>query len=148
MNIRPIEINDYSRWFDLWQAYLAFYTVELSDEVTQKVWERLMNEDDKDLYGLVCEDEDHVIGFTHYFFHGTTWFDSSYCYLEDLFVEQSVRARGAGRALINGVKEQAQTHGAAKLYWHTDKQNETAQGLYNKVADLTDFIRYDIALKP
>ncbi|WP_135081199.1 GNAT family N-acetyltransferase [Terasakiella sp. SH-1] len=146
MIIRPIEINDYGRWFDLWQAYLSFYDVQLDDDVSEGVWERLMNEDDKDLWGLVAEQDGQVIGFTHYFFHGTTWHPTSYCYLEDLFVDENARANGAGRALINGVKDAAQDEGAAKLYWHTNKNNERAQALYNKVANLCDFIRYDIPL--
>ena len=145
MHTRPVSPVDEIIWRQLWSQYLAFYKVELAEEVTNGVWQRL--HDDKDaLSGFVCEDNGQVIGFTHYFFHGTTWHLTSYCYLEDLFVDQSIRSKGAGRALITAVKEEATREGAAKLYWHTDKQNETAQALYNKVAKLTDFIRYDIAL--
>ncbi len=145
MNIRDISAEDKDIWQIHWAQYLAFYNVDLPDDVTQGVWDRLMSGTDP-LSGLVAVDEEEVIGFTHYFFHGTTWHPTSYCYLEDLYVDGSVRSKGAGRALINGVKEAAVKEGAAKLYWHTDKQNEAAQALYNKVAKLTDFIRYDIAL--
>ncbi len=146
MNIRPLVEKDHTVWLDLWQGYLTFYKVDLPDDVNAHVWQRLLNPQDA-LMGLVAEDENgQLIGFTHYFFHGTTWYKTPYCYLEDLYVDSKVRSKGAGRALIEAVKQAALKEGAAKLYWHTDKSNETAQALYNKVATLSDFIRYDIPL--
>jgi GNAT superfamily N-acetyltransferase len=145
MFIRNITPNDEHPWRSLWAGYLAFYQVDLADTITKDVWRRLLDDTDP-LQGLVAEHEGKVIGFTHFFFHGTTWYPTSYCYLEDLFVDPAVRSCGAGRALIQGVKDAALEKGAAKLYWHTNKQNETAQTLYNKVAKLTDFIRYDVVL--
>ena len=145
MNIRMIQEGDFEQWLVLWQGYLDFYNVDLGELQNRAVWMRLMNEADP-LQGFVAVEDDRVIGFAHFFFHGTTWYQTSYCYLEDLYVDQMVRSRGTGRALITALQETALSKGAAKLYWHTDKQNKTAQALYNKVADLTDFIRYDIAL--
>ncbi|GGF68230.1 N-acetyltransferase [Terasakiella brassicae] len=145
MNIRMIQEGDFDQWLVLWQGYLDFYKVDLGELQNRAVWMRLMNEADP-LQGFAAVEDDRLIGFAHFFFHGTTWYQTSYCYLEDLYVDQTVRSRGTGRALIAALKEVALSKGAAKLYWHTDKQNETAQALYNKVADLTDFIRYDIAL--
>lgn len=145
MQTRLIQSTDREVWFTLWQGYLDFYNVSLSVEQCEGVWARLMDGQD-DLSAVVAVDEGRVIGFAHFFFHGTTWFATSYCYLEDLFVDPAIRSRGAGRALIEAIREIAREKGSAKLYWHTDKQNETAQALYNKVAKLTDFIRYDVAL--
>jgi ribosomal protein S18 acetylase RimI-like enzyme len=145
LNVRPLQAADKTRWLDLWNGYLDFYEVGLAPEITENVWERIFDTNNP-LLCLVAIQDEIVIGFTHYFFHGTTWHATSYCYLEDLYVDQNVRSRGAGRALIQAVKEAAQKEGASKLYWHTNKENETAQALYNKVAELTGFIRYDVML--
>ncbi|MDV7341161.1 GNAT family N-acetyltransferase [Terasakiella sp. A23] len=145
MDIRPMTTEDKTQWRELWGGYLGFYNVMLAEEVTKGVWDRLLNPDNP-LRGFVCVEKGKLIGFTHYFFHGTTWYPSSYCYLEDLYVDQSVRSKGAGRALIEAVKEAAKKEGAAKLYWHTDKKNEIAQALYNKVATLSDYVKYDVVL--
>ena len=145
MQTRAITQTDEAKWRELWAAYLAFYKVDLTEETTSNVWSRLMDQSNP-LNCFVCVDGDHIIGIVNYFFHGSTWYPTSYCYLEDLYVDQTVRSKGAGRALINAVKEAAQKEGAAKLYWHTDQQNETAQALYNKVATLTDLIKYEISL--
>lgn len=145
MMTRLLKPEDKDRWLLLWAQYLEFYKVDLPAETTDLVWQRILDEQDP-LQAFACVDGDQVVGCVHYFFHGTTWKTSSYCYLEDLFVDQDMRSRGAGRALIEAVKNAAIEKGAAKVYWHTDKQNETAQALYNKVASLTDFIRYDVTL--
>ena len=145
MHIRPLNITDQKSWQQLGAGYLDYYQVELSQAVTQDVWRRLLD-DAEPLHGFVAENEGKIVGFTHYFFHGTTWQPTSYCYLEDLYVDPSIRSSGAGRALIKAVKDAAKNEGSAKLYWHTDKQNETAQALYNKAATLSDYIRYEVKL--
>ncbi|NVK18972.1 MAG: GNAT family N-acetyltransferase [Methylocystaceae bacterium] len=145
MITRLLTPEDKNRWLVLWAQYLDFYDVDLPNETTELVWQRILDKEDAlQAYGAV--EGDLLVGCVHYFFHGTTWKTSSYCYLEDLFVDQKQRSKGAGRALIQAVKTAAEQKGAAKVYWHTDKQNKTAQALYNKVANLTDFILYDIPL--
>ena len=106
MNIRMIQEGDFEQWLVLWQGYLDFYNVDLGELQNRAVWMRLMNEADP-LQGFVAVEDDRVIGFAHFFFHGTTWYQTSYCYLEDLYVDPTVRSRGTGRALIAALKEEA-----------------------------------------
>ena len=87
-----------------------------------------------------------MVGFTHYLFHPATWSQGNCCYLEDLFVSPAMRGSGAGRALIDGVKQAAQAQGAAKLYWLTQTHNATARKLYDAVAKDTGFMHNQIAL--
>lgn len=145
LKVRPLQLSDQADWKKLWQGYLDFYKQDLPDDVTETVWKRLMNPD-HELRGFVALLEDEIVGFTHYFCHVSTWNVTSYCYLEDLYVDQNTRSQGVGRALIMTVKDTAQKEGATKLYWFTNKDNKTAQALYNKVADVAPFLRYDILL--
>jgi GNAT superfamily N-acetyltransferase len=95
------------------------------------------------LHGLVAVDErDRAIGLTHYHFHASTWSLSSYCYLEDLFVDPECRAKGVGRALIAAVYRAADERGASRVYWHTENTNARAQLLYHQVAELTPFVQF------
>jgi GNAT superfamily N-acetyltransferase len=98
------------------------------------------------LNGLVAEQDGVIIGFTHYLFHPATWAVGDYCYLEDLFVNPALRGSGAGRALIDGVKQAALAQGAAKVYWLTQTHNTTARQLYDAVATDTGFMHYQITL--
>jgi GNAT superfamily N-acetyltransferase len=63
-------------------------------------------------------------------------------YVEDLFVADSARGRGLGRALIEAVYEKAEAAGASRVYWLTQSSNTQARALYDKVADNLGFIQY------
>jgi GNAT superfamily N-acetyltransferase len=104
--IRELKEADKDSWLDLWAGYLDFYKTTLSKEQTEFTWNRLMKNEQK-MYGFVAENENGVIGFTHCLFRPSTWAETDYCYLEDLFVDPHIRGRGIGRALINKVIELA-----------------------------------------
>jgi hypothetical protein len=43
LNIRPATASDRPQWDPLWQGYLAFYESSLEDEVTDLLWQRIMD---------------------------------------------------------------------------------------------------------
>lgn len=140
--IRPLALRDRAAWEPLWKGYLTFYETQVPDEVTETTWQRLMAAGE-DPSGFVAVDEDdRPIGIVHYHFHRSTWTIGDYCYLQDLFVSPAVRGGGAGRALIEAVYEAARARGASQTYWLTQDFNHTARKLYDKVGQLTPFIKY------
>lgn len=145
MMIREITSEDFPVWLELWQGFLAYHDVTLEDAHNHAVWARLLDGGDP-LRSLVAERDGRLVGFTHFFFHRNTWSNAGYCYLEDLYVDQTIRSRGVGRALIAAVEETARNEGASKLYWHTHDDNKSARALYDKIAELTDFVQYQVVL--
>jgi GNAT superfamily N-acetyltransferase len=141
VTVRPVQPDDRAAWEPLWQGYLTFYEATLASEVTDATWRRFFDPIEG-LGALVAERDGRLIGFAHYLLHRSTWAPVCYCYLEDLFVEQSVRGGGAGRALIAAVEGAARQAGASRLYWMTHESNQTAQKLYNQVAERPGFVQY------
>jgi len=143
MRIRPLLEKDRSDWVALWHGYLTFYEATVSDEVTAATWERLLDETSP-MFCLVAENEKgQVVGFTNCIVHLNTWTVQPICYLEDLFVAPEHRKQGAARKLIETVAEKAKEENWGRLYWMTKNSNHTARVLYDDVAKLTDFLRYD-----
>jgi len=64
------------------------------------------------------------------------------CYLQDLFTSEAARGKGVGRALINGVYDEARRAGSSRVYWQTHETNRTAMQLYDKVAEKSGFVVY------
>ena len=144
-SIAPLTAADRDEWLPLWHAYLTFYESELSDEVTDVVFGRLVAGDG--VHGVLARDDaGAAVGFVHWLYHPSTWGIGPYCYLEDLFVAPGVRGGGVGRALIAHVRAHAADAGAAKVYWLTQETNTAARTLYDKVADLSGFVHYQIEL--
>ena len=130
LSIRPVELGDKERWLELWKGYLTFYKTEFSADKTEVTWNRLLDPD-FNLYCLVAEDDGLIKDMTTFNFQNSTWSENGQCLLEDLFVDETLRGQGIGRALINAVINDAKTRGCSRVYWNTDETNQTARKLYD-----------------
>ena len=147
ISVRPLKAEDKSRWLELWNGYLTFYETSLSSEQTELTWNRLMDSN-YGVFGLMAEKDGAMVGITHFMFRPSTWAPKDYCYLEDLFVDPTVRGGGAGRALINRVIEVAKEHGAGRVYWTTKESNAQARILYDSFIKVSEFVQYRFPLNP
>lgn len=142
-SIRSLTGNDFADWSHLWCAYLKFYETSVPENVYQTTFERLLSDDPHEFHGLVAVDEnDHPVGLVHYLFHRHGWKVENVCYLQDLFTMPELRGQGVARALIEAVYADADAKGAPNVYWLTQDFNHTARKLYDRVAELTPFIKY------
>ncbi|MEN6668820.1 GNAT family N-acetyltransferase [Psychrobacter sp. B38] len=145
ITIAPLSKADYERWLDLWQHYLTFYDVVLPLSTTENTWRNLL-EKDLAIYGFGAWKNNILIGISHVVLHPNTWNTTECCYLEDLYVSESVRGQGVGRALIEYVYDFANQKNCNRVYWHTQESNTSARTLYDKLADLTDTVQYSTKL--
>ncbi|MBJ8797926.1 MULTISPECIES: GNAT family N-acetyltransferase [Citrobacter] len=141
VTIESAEQKDYASWLPLWINYQTFYRTKISDEVTKLTWERFLTPNEP-VYCAVAKYDGKIVGLVHYLFHRSTWAESNYCYLEDLFVSEEVRGQHIGKQLIEYVQQQAKKHHASRLYWHTHETNLRGQRLYDWVAQKSGMIEY------
>ena len=69
LTIRDATSSDRDDWLRLWKAYLAFYKVDLPDDVTEHTWERLQDPASRLSVRLAVLDG-AVVGFAIHHFHG------------------------------------------------------------------------------
>lgn len=141
--VRPLAERDKAAWRSLFQRYIAFYQATVADEVIEETLRRLLSGAEGFHIGLVAVDErDTPIGLAHVLFHRSTWSATWYCYLEDLFVDPTLRAKGVGRALIEAVYREADARKCTRTYWTTQEFNYRARGLYDQLATKSPFVQY------
>jgi GNAT superfamily N-acetyltransferase len=144
-NIRSATASDRAQWDPLWQGYLAFYESVLAAEVTDLLWQRIMDPAHNIQCRVASTDDDKLVGLVHFFEHAHTWYTNPVCYLNDLFVLPDIRGGGIGKLLIEAVVDEAKLQGWSEIYWHTQDHNSVARGLYDKITGGTDgFINYTI----
>jgi GNAT superfamily N-acetyltransferase len=142
VRVRPLQATDRAAWENLFKGYIHFYEAKVPDDVIEVAWQRLLAQQDG-LLGLVAVDaSDRPIGLAHALFHRSTWSPTTYCYLEDLYVDRNARHHGTGRALIEAVYHEADRRGSTRTYWATKEDNRQARRLYDRLGTLSPFVQY------
>ena len=141
IKLAPLSEIDYDRWLDLWQQYLTFYETTLPLSIIEATWRNILD-GSVPIYGFGAWLEDTLVGFTHVVLHPNTWDTTECCYLEDLYVDESVRGQGVGRALIEHVYGFANQKNCNRVYWVTQESNSSARLLYDSMATKTDMVQY------
>ena len=142
LNIRKIEASDFTAWQELWRSYLEFYEASVTEDVYQCTFNRLIDSERPQQNGLIALQDNQPIGLVHFIYHPHNWRIEDVCYLQDLYATPSVRGSGVGRALIEAVYTEADMNGTPTVYWNTQEFNETARKLYDRIANVTPFIKY------
>lgn len=142
VTIRPLEPADEPAWRSLWTGYLDFYEASVSETVYRTAFARLTGDEPQDFHGLVAVRGTRPVGLTHYLFHRHMWRVENVVYLQDLYVEPTERGLGTGRALIEAVYSAADDAGCPYVYWLTQEFNHAARKLYDRIGEVTPFIRY------
>ncbi|OSQ46238.1 GNAT family N-acetyltransferase [Thalassospira alkalitolerans] len=139
--IRAICETDHDLWLPLWQGYQRFYKTDISAKTTAITWQRFLDPAEPQYCALAWQD-DQAIGMVHWIYHRSCWTVGDYCYLQDLYVDDTRRGTGAGRKLIEHVYADAAIKNAARVYWLTQEDNVTAMQLYDRIADRPGFTQY------
>ena len=141
--IRPLTSADEMQWRALWKAYLEFYETSVPDGVYETTFKRLVDPSRRQQICLVAEAGVRLIGLVHIIYHPHNWRAEDVCYLQDLYVSPEARGTGIGRLLIEATYAAADANGTPQVYWLTQDFNTQARLLYDRIANLTPFVKYN-----
>ncbi|MGE4612023.1 MAG: GNAT family N-acetyltransferase [Paracoccaceae bacterium] len=142
LTVRPLTVADEPEWRVLWTGYLDYYETSVPEEVYVSSFARMLSGDDNEFNGMVAELNGKLVGLVHFLFHRHGWKTENVCYLQDLYTDPSVRGKSIGRALIEATYKAAEEAGSPTVYWLTQDFNEDGRRLYDRVGQLTPFIKY------
>ncbi len=145
VTLRALGADDRAGWEALWRAYLAFYDTALPADVYDTTFARYTDPARADMFAFVAERDGALVGLVHAIIHPHGWMREDVVYLQDLFTAPQARGAGIARALIEAVYAAADARGLGATYWLTQAHNTPARALYDRVARLTPFIKYQRA---
>lgn len=139
--IRDATEADEAAWRTLWAGYLTFYKADVPEEVTAFTWARILDPASR-VSMRVAEEDGRLLGFAIHHYHDSTWDIAPEGYLEDLYVDEHIRGKGVGRALVDDLIAISRRHGWRGIYWHTNHDNARARKLYDSYIQSDGHIRY------
>ncbi|MFE6511344.1 GNAT family N-acetyltransferase [Nocardioides sp. NPDC057767] len=84
------------------------------------------------IHVLVAVQGDALVGYASWSLEASTWQAAEYAHLDCLYLQESVRGRGAGRLLMRAVAAEAHAAGAGELQWQTPDWNDEAIRFYRR----------------
>lgn len=141
--IVPIEAEHEARWRELYRGYATFYKRELTDAHAATVWGWLLDSG-HELEGRLALVDGRPVGLAHFRRMPSPLRGADIGFLDDLFVDPAVRAKGVGRALIEAVAETARERGWRVVRWLTADDNYPARTLYDRLAVKTTWNLYEL----
>ncbi len=139
---RPEDLHD---WRRLFRGYADFYEVEQTDEMVERVWGWILDPAHEVNALVAVDDSGQVVGFAHHRTFADPLEATTGCYLDDLYVAPDARGLGVAAALLAELRDRARVHGWSVVRWITAADNARAQRLYDRVAERTMWVTYDMA---
>ncbi len=145
IHVSPMSPADRSAWDELYQGYAAFYRVDQTTAMRDRVWGWLMDTGHETCGLIALDASGRAVGIAHFRAFARPLSASVGGYLDDLFVAPDARGRGVAAALIAAVQAHAAAQGWTVVRWITADDNTAAQALYDRLARRTAWVTYDLA---
>ncbi len=145
--IAPVSAVELRTLLPLIAAYQRFYEAErIDDERNLAFFSRFLAPSDDGVLLAAWRDRE-PLGYACLFWSFTSLVPAETVLLNDLYVVESSRGEGVGRALIEASARVARERGAHHLEWATQPGNRTAQLLYDKTgAARGEWVVYELPL--
>ena len=114
----------------------------MGPDIYEATFARYCDPDRQDMRAWLAWDGHRALGLVHTIAHPHGWRTEDVTYLQDLFTTPEARGQGVARALIDTVYKDADAAGRPSVYWLTQMDNATARRLYDRIAQPTDFMKY------
>ena len=143
--VSPATHDDLDALLPLFAGYQRFYGNEHPDDARNRAFfGQFVAPSDAGLL-LKATDAGEVVGFANLYWTHSSVSAEPHALMNDLFVAQTARGGGTGRALIEASRQAAREHGARTMSWATALDNRTAQALYERTgAERSAWFEYEL----
>jgi GNAT superfamily N-acetyltransferase len=145
LEIAPIAAEEFEELLPLIAAYQRFYEAEEIDEERNRTFFRRFLAPSEDGLLLGARHEGRLLGYACLYWHFSSLAACESVLMNDLFVAESARGQGVGRALIEATAGIARERGVPFVEWSTAPDNHTAQRLYDSTdAERSKWFTYEL----
>ena len=142
--VRRVDDGEFFTWLDLYTGYGEFYDSPLTDEKAVLVWSWLTDPTHELEAYFALNEAGEPIGLAHVRVFSRPLAGSRGLFLDDLYVAPGARGQGAATAILETLRTRAQEEGLSVVRWITAGDNAAAQRVYDRVAEKTEWVTYDL----
>ncbi len=146
IRVVPVTPERRAEWETLYAGYAGFYRVEQTSAMRETVWRWLFDPGHASEGLLALDAQGHAVGLAHFRPFARPLSASTGGFLDDLFVAPAARGSGAAQALIAAIADIGRQRGWSVIRWITAEDNARARAVYDRLADRTHWLTYDIRL--
>ena len=143
IRIKAAERENFNDWCYLYKQYLEFYKTTLTDKQLEKLWHWFL-QPEKEIHCHLALLEEKAIGLVHFRQFLRPIKASVGIFMDDLFISPEYRGKQIAQKLIESVEQYAIENNISTIRWITASDNEAAMKLYDKLANKTSWITYDM----
>lgn len=145
IEIAPVAVEEFEELLPLIAAYQRFYEVAEIDGERNRAFFRRFIAPSEDGLLLGGRSEGRLLGYACLYWHFSSLEATECVLMNDLYVDESARGQGVGRALIEASADVARERGVPFVEWSTAPDNHTAQRLYDSTgAERTEWFSYEL----
>lgn len=134
---------DHHDWQRLYRGYAEYYGMPMNDSTLATVWEWI--QDGERLQGRLARDANgQAVGLMHFRAMPSPLRGATVGFLDDLFVDPAHRGTGAVDEMMEALREEARQQGWPFVRWITRENNYRARGAYDRRAERTDWVTYQL----
>ena len=125
--------------------YQRFYRAQPDAARNREHFSQFLEDHRRGILFIARDAKAKVLGFATLYFFLSSVQARTQCILNDLYTVPEVRGQGIGRALIEHCRRHARQLGFDQLTWQTERSNETAQRLYDRLgAERSEWLTYSL----
>ncbi len=143
--IRPLNQSDRAHWERLYQGYAKFYNVPMESQTLDTVWEWIHDQANP-FYGFIAQSESgEAVGLMHCRAMASPLRGAMVGFLDDLFIDPTHRGSGMAQDMYKALAVFGKEQGWPFFRWITADNNYRGRGSYDKIADKTHWVTYQMA---
>ncbi len=144
ISVTPLQKEDRKDWQTLYQGYADFYQVPMTDAILDQVWSWIFDKDFAFFALIAKDDRGKAIGLMHAREMPSPLRGKMVGFLDDLFVDPDYRGSGCVQALYEALDQLGQQRAWPFIRWITAENNYRARNLYDKIAEKTPWLTYQM----
>jgi len=137
LTVRPAVINDVATILFFIRELAIYEKAEHEVLATETTLTETIFSSDSHVNALICELDGKPIGIAIYFYNYSTWLAKPGLYLEDLYVSEDARGKGAGKLLLQEMAKIAVDKGCGRFEWSCLDWNKPSRDFYESIGAIS-----------